>query len=472
MWKAAVVYLQSLSNEATVQQTITEPLVVWARPDFVRDLTRNNLLEQITSRLLVAQSVRTIDTLDVVLDELLEGHSVLFIDRAIAALVVETKGWPSRGVEKPATEVTVQGPQVAFNETMRDNVALIRLRLKSPDLVVERMQVGRKSRTDVRVIYLHGVASKEIVDEVKRRIMSIDTDMILDTGMIRNLIRDEPFSPFMIERLTERPDTVAAELNEGRVAILANNTPYALILPASFLMTFETAEDRYINENAASVFRLVRHAAYWVSILGTPLYVAVVTFHHELIPLPLLLNIASTQEGVPFPLGLTAFATEIMMEILREAGVRLPQQFGAAVSIVGALVLGQAAIQAGFVPPSLVIVVTLTTIASFTVPRSETIIATRILRYPLLAAGSTLGFFGVALGLLFMIYHLSSLKSLGQPYLALYPPGKVGRLKVETILVPPQLSPVTRSFGRYDKVRRGIAPAPKDPKRAGPGGKQ
>lgn len=204
--------------------------------------------------------------------------------------------------------------------------------------------------------------------------------------------------------------------------------------------------------------------AYALSTLATPLYVAVVTFHHELIPLPLLLNIAATQEGVPLPLAVTAFVTEIVLDVVREAGVRLPQQFGPAVSIVGALVLGQSAIQAGFVPPGLVIVVMLATIASFAVPRSEKAIAYRLVRFPLLLLASVLGFPGLTLGVLAVVYHLASLKTLGVPYFSLYTPGNVPRLARKLIMAPPKLQPVTRPLGHRDRTRRGPLPKPRDPK--------
>jgi spore germination protein KA len=468
-WKVAVAYLESLADGAIVKATVTEPLMLWARPDFIEDLSKTSLLDQAETRLILGQNVQRLTVLDEVLDRMLRGQTVLFFDGIDGALSVETKGWPCRSVEKPASEVSVLGPQVAFNENIRHNVALVRLSLNTPDLVIESFIIGRKSRTDVRLLHVDGLAPEEIVAEARRRLRSIDTDMILDTGMIRNLIRDDPFSPFAMDRLTERPDTVAAELNKGRIAILTNNSPYALIMPANASMIFEAAEDHYSNPLTVCVLLLIRMLAYSIAIFGTPLYVAVVTFHHELVPLPLLLNIAATQEGVPFPLGVTAFMTELIMEMVREAGVRLPQQFGPAVSIVGALVLGQAAIQAGFVPPGLVIVVTLSTISSFAVPRAEKAISYRLVRFPLLLLGSTIGFFGIAFGLMFMVYHFSSLKSLGVPYFALYTPGHMKRLLVRAIVVPPQSRPATRPLRGRDKVRTGRLPRPQDP-RGGRGG--
>ncbi|MDP2858691.1 MAG: spore germination protein [Bacillota bacterium] len=469
-WKVAVVYLESLADEAAVKAAVTEPLLLWARPDFVKDLSRASLLDQAHSRLILAQDIKRLETMGDVLDKVLKGHAVLLVDGVEAALAVETKGWPSRAIEKPSSEIGVMGPQVAFTETIKINVALVRLQLNTSDLVIEPMTVGRKSRTDVRLLYVDGVAPGEIVDEVRRRLQSIDTDVILDMGMIRNLIRDDPFSPFAMDRLTERPDSVAAELNKGRVAVLSNNSPFALIMPTNFSMVFDTAEDQYMNPLTSSAMRIIRMFAYALSLFASPVYVAIVTFHYELVPLPLLLNIATTQEGVPLPLGLTAVITELIMEVVREAGVRLPQQFGSAVSIVGALVLGQAAIQAGFVPPGLVIVVTMATIASFAVPRAEKAISYRLLRFPLLLLASTVGFYGVAFGALMMIYQFSSLKSVGVPYFTLYTPGEVHRLATKVVAVPPQLSPATRPLGSHDRVRRGRLPKPRDPKASGRGG--
>ena len=463
--KISVVYLRSMVDLEVMRESVTEPLTSRDQARFA-GMEPDRLLEQIRLILPAPRGVEPVGTLKALVSSLLEGHAAALVDGAAQALTIGVAKAPTRPFEQPTSEITVLGPQIGLTDSIEGNVSLIRARLKTPNLAVERMVIGRKSRTEVRLLYVEGIAPPEIVSELRRRLQAIDVDMILDSGMIRNLIEERPYSPFIVERLTERPDTAAIELSHGLTAVLVDGSPFVLLQPSQLFTVFEAAEDYYTNAWSATMLRLIRMTAYALSTVATPVYVAVVTFHQELIPLPLLLNIAATQEGVPFPLALTAFVTEIVLDIVREAGVRLPQQFGPAVSIVGALVLGQSAIQAGFVPPGLVIVVMLATIASFAIPRAEKALAYRLIRFPLLLMASTLGFPGLTLGALAVVYHLASLKTLGVPYFSLYTPGNVARLTRKVMVAPVGLQPATRPFGHRDKVWRGPLPKPRDPKQA------
>ncbi len=466
-WKVAVIYLESMVDENIVHQYITEPLMIWSRPAFAEELMDEDVIKEAASKLIPAQDMQEITTLNDIVINLLEGNTVFLIDGSRSALAVEAKGWPSRGVQEPMVEVTLRGPRHSFTETLMDNVALIRRHLKNAGLVNEHMSIGRKSKTDIRVMYLRDIAQPEIVNEVKRRLESIDTDLITDSGVIQNLITDHPYSLFPTIRSTERPDTAASELNEGRVVVLVDNTPFALVMPITFYTIFTSPDDHYGNFHVASTLRGVRFSGFVISTFFTPFYVALSSFHQELIPLPLLLNIAATQQGVPFPIGLSAFLAELVLEILREAGVRLPQQFGPAVSIVGALVLGQAAIQAGFISPGVVIVVTTAAIASFATPRTEAAISFRLLRFPFLFLAMALGFYGIAFGVVIMIYHLASLKSFGIPYYDMYTPGRVSTLGEGIIFLPEQVRRPVRPGGFPDRIKRGAPPDPRDPKEGG-----
>lgn len=461
--KMAVVFLKTVADVSIVNECVIRPLMRILQTPDAKAPEECWSFQDLARTLPTARTVELICSTDRLMSSILTGKTVLFCDGEREALVIESTDTPSRSIQLPTSEVTVGGPQVGFTESVETNIALIRSRLRHPDLTIERVVLGRKSGTDVRVVYLRDIAPPEIVSELRRRLKAIDTDITFDPGMIRDLIGDRPYSPFIIERLTERPDTAAAEINLGRIAILVDGSPFVLIQPSQFFTLFETAEDYYMNALVATTLRLTRALAYLVSTVATPLYVAVICFHPELVPLPLLLNIAATQEGVPFPLPVAALASEIVLDIVREAGVRLPKQFGPAVSIVGALVLGQSAIQAGFVPPGLIIVVLFAAIASFAVPRSEQVIAYRLIRFPLLILASVLGFPGLAVGTLVIIYHLASLKTLGVPYFTLYTPGNVARLTAKITKVPAQAEPVDRPLGHRDVVRRGPAPELLDP---------
>lgn len=459
----AVVYFKGLADDRLVQRAVIDPLLVSAGDIFGRRVPKKGLLERIRSRLVRAQELFELETMDELIDRLLEGNTAILADGVRAALGAELFGWPKRGVEESPTEQTIQGPRESFVETVRDNVALVRRRLKTPLLVVEQMMVGRRSATDVRLLYLRGIAPPNVVAELRRRVESIDLDVVLDSGTIEEFIRDHPFSPFPTMRSTERPDSLVADLAEGRVALLVDGSPFALVAPGTFFMFFSTPEDHYFVFYIPLVLKVIRFAAFGLSVLLTPLYVAMTTFHQELIPLPLLLNVAATQAGVPFPVALTAFGVEVVLEVLREAGLRLPRQFGQAVTIVGAIVLGQAAIQAGFVPPGLVIVTTTAAVASFAIPRTEAALSFRMLRFPFLLLASTLGFYGLAFGVALLVFHVASLKSFGVPFMSLYTPGRVGELGEEFLAIPIRLRRRVRPLAYRDVVRQGAPPKLRDP---------
>lgn len=470
-WRVAVVLLEGLSDETEVTDSVLKPLMIWARPNLI-EVPKRDLINQFRKRLITSQSILDIDTLEEALFHITAGNSVVLVNGHSTALVVDNRGIPSRGIEQPSAEATVRGPRVSFTEVITDNIALIRQRLKTPDLAVEAMRLGRKSHTETRLLYLRSIAQPEITKEVRRRLASIDTDLVLDTGVIQELIRDHPYSLFSTVRSTERPDSVVAELNEGRIVVLIDGSPFAISMPSHFFSFFSSPEDHYVQFPVASTLRIIRISGFFISVIITPLYIALTTFHPELIPLPLLLNIAATQAAVPFPVAVNALGAEIIIEVLREAGVRLPQQFGPAVSIVGALVLGQAAVQAAFISPGLVIVVTTAAIASFAVPRTEASISFRLARFPFLALASILGLYGIALGLLAMSYHVCSMKSFGMPFLALYTPGRVSELS-EKVLVPPDI--IRRSVrpgARADRTRTGPAPKLNDPSESGDTGEE
>ncbi|MGE5580289.1 MAG: spore germination protein [Bacillota bacterium] len=463
--RIAVLYLRTMVDLVAIRESVIDALMARDPPRYA-GLEGEALLERLHMTLPTVRGVEPVTSLSSAVTAILAGKGILLLDGVAKGLTLGAQKSLSRPFQSPTSELTVMGPQVGLTESIEESIGLIRTRLRTPDLAVERFVIGRKSKTEVRMLYVKGIAPEEIVAELRRRLKAIDTDVVLDTGTIRALIEERPYSPFILERLTERPDTVASELNHGLTAVLVDGSPFALLQPSQFFTVFEASEDYYTNAWAASMLRLIRITAYIMSTIATPTYVAVVTFHHELVPIPLLLNIASSQEGVPFPLALTALLAEIVLDVVREAGVRLPQQFGPAVSIVGALVLGQSAIQAGFVPPGLIIVVMFATIASFAIPRAEKAIAYRLVRFPLLLAASALGFPGLMLASLAVVYHLASLKSLGVPYFSLFTPGNVQRIMKKIVVAPVEIQPKTRPFGHRDTVSQGPLPEPRDPKKA------
>ncbi|WP_242174152.1 spore germination protein [Priestia koreensis] len=355
---------------------------------------------------------------DKALLHILSGDTVVFVQGCKTCITTNTRGWQQRSITDPQSQTVVRGPRDSFTETLRTNTALVRRRIKSSNLWCEVQQVGEVTKTDVALMYIKGIVDEKIIEEVKERIDKIDIDGILESGYIEELIQDEDYTPFPTIFNTERPDVVAACLLEGRVAIIVDGTPFVLLVPSLFIQYFQSAEDYYQRADIATLIRLIRYISFFLALLTPSAYIALTTMHQEMLPFPLLVSIAAQREGVPFPALVEAFIMEITFEILREAGIRMPRNVSSAISIVGALVLGEAAVQAGLVSPAMIIVVAITAISNFVSPAYDMAIAVRMLRFILMMLSAAFGFFGIIIGLIFMILHLCSIRSFGINYMA------------------------------------------------------
>ncbi|GJM80503.1 spore germination protein [Paenibacillus sp. HMSSN-139] len=353
----------------------------------------------------------------VLLDLLMKGQTLLLIDGYAEAMTFDTRMVEKRAIEQPQTEQVIRGPRDGFIEQLETNLSLIRYRLQSADLVIETGELGRRTKSKTVVCYIDGIADPHLVGEVMRRLAKIDIDGIIDAGYIEQFIEDQPISPFPQIQNTERPDKTVAALLEGRVAILVDGSSFALIVPALFDQFFQTVDDYSERFMIASLLRLVRLIALLFSVFFPSLYVSVISYNPELLPTDFAVAISGGRAGVPFPAMLEVLIMEASMEILREATIRLPQMIGGALSIVGVLVIGQAAVSAGLSSPITVVIVALTTIGSFATPAYNTAIAMRMLRFPLIVLAGLFGLYGVMIGSIFIINHLLYLESFGVPFL-------------------------------------------------------
>ncbi|HAQ08764.1 MAG TPA: spore germination protein, partial [Bacillus bacterium] len=376
------------------------------------------MAENLKKNLLINASVEIIDNFQKGINGILMGDTFLLLNGCDRAFLISTRGWDARAVNEPQTEQVVRGPRDGFTENIRTNTALVRRRIRDPLLCIEGMQIGKKSKTDINIVYLEGTVKKGLVKEVKKRLERIKIDAVLESGYIEELINDSPLSPFKTVQNTERPDKVAAGILEGRVAIFVDNTPFVLIVPVHFWEFLQASDDYYSGFLAGSFFRLVRYFAFIISLTLPSIYVMLVSFHQEMIPTELALTIASGREVVPFPVLLEALIMELAFELMREAGLRMPKPVGQAVSIVGSLVIGQAAVQAGVVSPFMVIIVATTGIASFAIPNYSASFSIRIFRFPLLIASGTLGLLGFSAIFTILAVHALSIRSFGEAYLA------------------------------------------------------
>jgi spore germination protein KA len=453
--RAAIVYVDGLTDKTLVNEDILKPLM---RINITgeRALASSADIDYVKDALLFVGDIDTEDTLDEAIGDILSGDTVFFMDGAQKAMVISLKGWKTRGIDEPLTESVVRGPREGFTETLRINTSMLRRKIKNPDLKFEMMKIGRRTRTDVCIVYIKDLAKPELIDEIRQRLGRIKTDAILESGYVEQYIEDAPESIFPTIANSEKPDRVAAKLLEGRAALLVDGTPFVLTVPMVFIESFQSAEDYYSRPFYASLIRILRFVSFLISILAPAMYVALSAFHQELIPTPLLLSMASAHEGVPFPAVMEAALMLLFFEILREAGVRLPRPVGQAVSIVGALVIGQAAVSAGLIGAPMVIVVAITAISSFVVPAQAD--AESLIRFALLILSGFLGGFGIGIGLFAMLIYLASLRSFGTPYLMPVAPYSRSGMK-DTFIRAPLWNMARRPRGMAQDVIRQDGPS-------------
>ncbi|WP_053376475.1 spore germination protein [Paenibacillus sp. FJAT-27812] len=409
------VYVDGLCDTNLVEQIILKPFLYKGFPG---DSNEDSHFSQVVQRLMLpVLKVSSVTIAGKVVEGILSGNVALLAEGESEAMLADFQHYQERSVEEPSSEVVVRGPRDGFTESIRVNTSLIRRRLCTPQLVNKSFQVGEKSSTKVEIIYLHEVANESIVEEVIRRISQIKIDGVLESGYIEKKIEDTPYSPFPQIQNTERPDVVCSALLEGKVAIVTANTPFVLIVPMTFWTGLQASEDYYERAVFTTLVRWVRYFMLMIALLLPSIYVALTTFHPQIIPTVLLISIAAAREGVPFPAVVEALMMEFMFEALREAGVRLPKTVGSAVSIVGALVIGQSAVEAGIISAPMVIIVATTGIASFGIPRYNLGNAFRILRFPMLLLAGFIGVYGILVGITVILIHLTCLSSFGVPYL-------------------------------------------------------
>jgi hypothetical protein len=408
---AILIYIEGMSNTEEIDQSVLTPLMQYKMENIPN-------VQTILGQKLTVSKVKEINTYQEIIDEISSGNPVVLIDHQAQGVSVGLAKWEKRSIEEPQAESVVRGPRDGFTETIGTNIMLLRRKIKSPNLKIKSLNIGRYSKTEVAVMYMDGIVDKTLLEEVNNRLNRIEIDGVLESGYIEEFIEDSPFSPFPQMLNTERPDVTAASLLEGRVAIFVDGTPFVLIAPTTFYSLLQSAEDYYERFLIGTLIRWLRFAFLLVALLLPSIYVAILTYHQEMIPTTLLLSIAKSREEVPFPALVEALIMEITFEALREAGIRLPKNVGSAVSIVGALVIGQAAVSAGLVSAPMVMAVAITGIASFLIPHYNASIALRILRFPIMLLAGTLGLLGIMLSLITIIVHLCTLRSFGLPYLS------------------------------------------------------
>ncbi|CDQ41680.1 MULTISPECIES: spore germination protein [Virgibacillus] len=418
----AIVYIDGLSDTTTIEENVLKNLEVIERKDQLAEEENSNLLALIHEELISITGIQNVDTMDELSLSLLSGGSVFLLDGVDRVLLLDTKKWESRSIEEPVSESLIRGPREGFVENLRTNMVMIRRQLRDPNLHFKTHEIGRRSKKKLVVAYISGIIHPDILKEVNRRLEAIDTDDAPESGFIEQWIEDSFLSPFPQIENSERPDKAASALTQGKFAIILDGTPFVLIAPATIGGTFQSPEDYYERWLIGTLLRGLRYLAAFLTMFLPALYIALVSYHQGMIPSQLAFSIAATRQGVPFPAFIEALLMATTMELLREAGARLPKTIGQTIGIVGGLVIGEAAVSAGIVSPVMVIVVALTAVASFTIPQYSVAISFRLIRFGFMLAAAFLGLYGIILAYIMVNIHIVNLKSFGVPYSAPFAP--------------------------------------------------
>lgn len=442
----AVFYIDGMVKVELVNESIVKPLLVSSPP-------KSELLleDYVGEQVLFASETKIVNNIAQMLAGLLYGDTLLLIDGTSKAITINTKGWRTRGISEPDDEKVLQGPREGFDEAALLNLAMIRRKLLTPDFCNELIRVGRRSDTIVFICYLDSLVDKKMLNELKRRIENINIDGILDSNYIVEQVRDHKNSLFKTTGLTERPDVVAARLLEGRIAIVVDGTPVVVTVPYLFSESFQSDEDYYLNYMVSAVGRLLRYICFFIAISIPAIFIAATGFHKELLPTSLALTVTQLRGGVPFSAVTECVLLIFIFEILKETGVRMPQSLGHALSIVGGLVVGQAAVEARIISAPMLIVVALSGIAGLMVPRLKGAVFYFRLIFVILA--SVLGLYGYISGVILMLIHIFSLSSFGVNYTVSLNYASRQSLK-DSILRAPWGKMKTRPFFNSNIIRK------------------
>lgn len=403
--KFVLVYSDGLVNSSTINESIIKTLMLSQMDDV------NVSIDYISSQVLMVDEVEKTNEWQKLTEAINYGDTVLFMEGCNQALILNSKGFVTRSISEPESEKILSGPREGFNESIMQNLSMVRRRVRATDLKMKFYSFGERTKTKACLCYIDGLVDKKILKMVKKRLDKIDIDGVLDSNYLTELIQDHRWSPFPSIGTTERPDVVAGKILEGRVAIFVDGTPVVLTAPYLFIENFQSNEDYYLNYYYASFSRLLRIVAFVLTIAVPAYYVAIAAFHREMLPTPLFISIALEKRSVPLPAAVEAFIMLFVFDLLKETGIRMPTNVGQAMSIVGALVIGQSAVDAKLVAAPMIIVVALTGITNLLIPKLNS--AGIVYRYFLLFCGSMIGLLGVTCGLALILIHILSLDSFG-----------------------------------------------------------
>ncbi|WP_282137292.1 spore germination protein [Rossellomorea aquimaris] len=429
-----LIYLDGMTKLQSVEDNILKPLIFSSLPKDI-DLIES-LAEMVRREWVPLTNVKTGKSLEDLVQHILKGSLVILADGEVSAIIAQVQEYEKRSIQEPQKESTLRGSKEGFVENIRTNTSMIRRRIIHPLLKMESFTIGTYTQTEVVLAYMQGHADESVLSQVRSKLNMIDAEGVIDSAYIEEWIENDSFSMFSQIQNTERPDIVTACLLEGKVALITNGTPFALILPFTFWDGLQSADDYFERFVFTILTRLIRYIMTFISFSLPAIYVALTTFHPEMVPRYLMFSIAAARENAPFPTFIEVFLMLVVFDGLQEAGVHLPNRLGPVMSIIGALVIGQAAVEAGIISTPIIIVVSLTGVAGYSIARYSAFFPFRIIRYLMLFITGVLGFYGFALGIIFLLIHLVTLESFGTPYFSPVAPFDGKRIKDLIIRYP------------------------------------
>ncbi len=410
--RCCIFYINGMVNTEMISENIIQPVL---RNDLLKGINRHDLLEELKKKVIISNHVTVETELNKMASAIMYGDTLFLLEGYNQALVISSKGWQARSITEPESSKVVRGPREGFTESIMINLSLLRRRINNTDLKFKFRDMGERTHTKTCICYIEGLAQESILNELEKRLDDIKIDGIIDSGYIQELIRDAPFSPFETVGASERPDVVAAKLLEGRVSLFVDGSPFVLTVPFVVVENFQANEDYYNNYIISSINRVLRGLTAVTTVAIPAMFLSIVTFHQEMLPTPLLLSLASSRQDVPIPTVVSLFLMLLIFDIIREATTRMPVNINQAISIIGTIILGQAAVEARLVSAPVLIVTALTGIT--TLINMNFISAAIVFRYFLLLGAFFLGIYGFFLCFILMYLHLMSIRSFGVPYM-------------------------------------------------------
>ncbi|AZN41392.1 spore germination protein [Paenibacillus albus] len=429
-----LVYLDGMVRTQGVEENILKPLLFNGLPhgmDRIQSLT-----EMFRREWIPLSSVKTDDCQEDLIQHILQGSLAIMVNGEASAIIAQVQEYEKRSIQEPKKESTLRGAKEGFVENLRTNTSLIRRRIVHQQLKMESYTIGKYTQTEVVLTYMKGIADEKVLTEVREKLGKIELDGVIDSSYIEEWLENNSYSMFPQIMNTERPDIVTASLLEGKIALITNGTPFALVLPITFWSGLQSADDYFERFVFVICMRMIRYLMAFIAFSLPAIYVALSTFHSEMVPVNLMLGIATARESSPFPTVIEMLLMMVIFDGLQEAGVHLPTQLGPIISIIGALIIGQAAVEAGIISTPIIIVISLTGVAAYTIPKYSSTLPFRIIRYLLMLISSLLGFVGFTFGIIFLLINLVMLESFGTPYMSPVAPFDSKRIKDMIIRYP------------------------------------